>query len=101
MQARPANAVVALPEAPALPGVERVPDLATALRKHPGTQRVRVVGAGLEARDRDAMRGVALEFVAEALPRGLVELTPPSRAVAGGEFHFAGRAERLPGDSPS
>lgn len=90
------DALVALPEAPELPGVERVPDLATALRRHPGTQRVRVVGVGLEARDRDAMRGLALEFVAAALPRGLVELAPPSRVVAGGVFHVAGRAERLP-----
>ena len=89
------DAWVALPEAPELPGVERVPDLATALRQHPGTQRVRVVGAGLEARDRDAMRGLALEFVAAALPRGLVELALPSRVVAGGEFDVAGRAERL------
>ena len=61
----------------ALADVERVPDLATALRRHPGTQRVRVVGAGLEARDRDAVRGLALEFAADALPRGLVELDAP------------------------
>lgn len=91
------DALVALPEAPGLPGVERVPDLATALRQHPGTQRVRVVGAGLEARDRDAMRGLALDFDAAALPRGLVELALPSRVVAGGQFHVAGRAERLAG----
>lgn len=91
------DALVALPEAPGLSGVERVPDLATALRQHPGTQRVRVVGAGLEARDRDAMRGLALDFNAAALPRGLVELAPPSRVVAGGQFHVAGRAERLSG----
>lgn len=49
--------VVALPEAPALPDVERVPDLASALRRHPGTQRLRIVGDGLPARDRDAAAG--------------------------------------------
>ena len=38
------DARVALPEAPELPGVERVPDLATALRRHPGTQRIRIAG---------------------------------------------------------
>jgi hypothetical protein len=91
------DARVALPEAPPLPGVERVPDLATALRRHPGTQRVRVIGAGLEARDRDAMRGLALEFQPGPLPRGLVELEAPTMTVAGGEFRVSGRAHDLPG----
>jgi hypothetical protein len=40
------DAIVALPEAPHLAGIERAPDLATALRRHPGMQRVRIVGAG-------------------------------------------------------
>lgn len=42
-----------LPEAAQVPGATRVPDLATALRQHPST-RLTLVGAGLEARDRDA-----------------------------------------------
>ena len=46
--------VLALPEARAGGDVARVPDLGTALRQHPGTTRVHVVGAGLVARDRDA-----------------------------------------------
>lgn len=83
---------VALPEAEAWDGAERVPDLATALRQHPGTQRVRVIGAGLEARDRDAMRGVALDFVPLTLPRGLVELEGPDRVAAGAAFRIGGRA---------
>ena len=94
---RGGDAVVALPEAPSLPGVERVPDLGTALRRHPGTQRIRVFGAGLEARDRDAARGHALAFEPAPLPRGLVELDVPSHAVAGSAFRLAGRAQDLRG----
>lgn len=97
LEAGKGGALVALPEAPTLPGVERVPDLATALRRHPGTQRVRVIGAGLEARDRDALRGLALEFQPAPLPRGLVELDAPSRAVAGGGFRVGGRVQDLRG----
>ena len=36
---------VTLPGAPPMAGVERVPDLATALRRHPGTRRQRPRGA--------------------------------------------------------
>lgn len=88
---------VALPEAPALRGIDRVPDLATALRRHPGTRRLRVVGDGLEARDRDAARGLAVMFDANPLPRGLVELDAPARAQAGDAFRIGGRAHDLRG----
>lgn len=90
---------IALPEAPALADTERVPDLATALRRHPGTRRVRIVGAGLEARDRDAVPGLALEFQPAALPRGVVELAAPARAAAGGAFRVGGRVEGMRGGS--
>lgn len=90
------NAVVALPEAPALPGVERVPDLATALRMRPGTARVRVVGTGLEARDREGLQGVAVAFEPALLPRGLVELDMSSTAVAGGALRLDGRVHGVP-----
>lgn len=89
----PGDAQVALPEAPSLPGLTRVPDLATALRQHPGTERVRIVGQGLSPRDHDAARGIPLTFDALPLPRGLVELDAPSRVVAGTVFHLGGRAE--------
>jgi hypothetical protein len=82
--------LVALPEAPALPGAERVPDLGTALRRHPAA-RLRVVGDGLTARDRDAVGGVAVEFVAPATPRGLVALTLPPPVAAGGAFAVGGQ----------
>ncbi|MUV14751.1 carboxypeptidase regulatory-like domain-containing protein [Noviluteimonas gilva] len=93
------DAVVALPEAPALAGVERAPDLGTALRRHPGMQRIRVLGAGLEARDREAVHGDAVAFVPNALKPGLIELDAPVRAIAGGTFRIDGRAHGLRGGS--
>lgn len=88
---------VALPEAPALTGVTREPDLATALRRRTGTQRLRVVGAGLESRDRDAAAGLPIEFVPVPLPRGLVALDAPRQAAAGGEFRVTGRVHGVRG----
>ena len=94
---QPGDSLVALPEAPALAGIGRVPDLATALRRHPGTQRLRIVGAGLEARDREAVRGIALAFDPPALPRGLVRMDPPSRVAPGAAFEVGGQALQLEG----
>lgn len=82
---------VALPEVPTLAGVTREPDLATALRRRPGTQRVRIVGAGLEARDREAAAGLPVTFDPIPLPRGLVQLDAPSHAALGREFRVSGR----------
>jgi hypothetical protein len=83
--------LVALPEAPALADAERVPDLATALRRYPGMQRLRVAGAGLEPRDRDAAHGLPLVFDAPALPRGVVRLDGPQRVAAGAAFQVGGQ----------
>ena len=83
--------LLALPEAPALRDAERVPDLATALRRYPGMQRLRVVGAGLEPRDRDAARGLSVVFDAPALPRGVVRLDGPQRVSPGAAFQVGGR----------
>jgi len=98
-EGRGGEAFVALPEAPALADVERVPDLATALRQHPGTRRVRIVGAGLVDRDRDSVQGMAVDFTANPPPRGLVELQAPRQVVAGADFVVAGRANDLRGGS--
>ena len=89
--------VVALPEAPASAAVERVADLATALRRNPGVERLRIVGAGLVPRDRDAVRGLGLEFDAAPLPRGLVELWSPRRVPAGSSWRVSGVVNDLPG----
>ncbi len=93
----PGDHFVAMPEAPALPGAERMPDLATALRRYPATTRIRVLGAGLVARDRDAARGHALDFRPAPLPRGLVALWPPRQVQSGRYFELAGRVEGVRG----
>ena len=89
--------VLALPEAPPLPDVEAVPDLATALRRYPSLARVQVLGAGLLARDRDALGDRALAFDAAALPAGLVELSAPASVTVGSRWTVAGRVQALPG----
>jgi len=99
LERSPGARVVALPEASAIGGAERVPDLATALRRHPATSRLRVVGAGLVARDRQATEGRVVDFVPAPLPRGLVALWPPGRVMAGRQFEVGGRAEGLRGGS--
>ena len=87
-----AGKVVALPGADAPAGVERVPDLATALRRHPGVAEIEVVGNGLPARDREAVRGLRLRFGPAAEPDGIVELAVPARIVAGSLWTLHGRA---------
>jgi hypothetical protein len=89
--------VFALPEAPAIAGVERVPDLATVLRRHPGTRRVRVAGAGLTARDLDAALGIAIEPVLTDLPPGVWRVHVSSPVVAGATLRISGQAGGVPG----
>src|SRR5690554_5591517 len=89
--------VVALPEAPHAVGAEPAPDLATALRRHPDTSRLQVLGGGLDPRDRDAARGLAVDFEPPPLPRGLVELQAPARAAPGAAFDVHGRVNRAEG----
>jgi hypothetical protein len=89
--------LIALPEAPAMTGAERVPDLATALRRHGQVQRVRIVGRGLTARDRDADLGMAVEFTPMRLPRGLIRLEPPADTPAGAVFALGGEAAGMDG----
>lgn len=86
------EAVLALPEAPPLAGAERVPDLATALRRNPGTRRVQVIGHGLDPRDLHAARGVALTFDPPPPPPGLSHLEHPTRVAPGAAFPVSGRA---------
>lgn len=88
---------IALPEATASTDGERVPDLATALRRHPGTQRLRLLGAGLELRDRDAARGLTIEWQPTPLPRGLSGLWAPREVAAGGGFSVTGSVAAMPG----
>lgn len=88
--------VVALPEANDAPaGAQRLPDLETALRRYPDAQALVVVGAGLEARDRDAPGGRALAFVPAALPAGIVALRAPQAVAPGARFDVDARIEGL------
>ena len=90
---------VALPEAPAGLSAERVPDLASALRRHPQVSELHIVGEGLEARDLDAARGRPVEFFPAPAPSGLVELHAPAQVVAGAGFSVRGRISGLPESS--
>lgn len=82
--------VVAMPEADA-PGVERAPDLGAALRRYPDVRRIKVLGAGLTARDRDAARGLAVDFQPTPPKPGLVSLRPPARVAPGMRFEAGGQ----------
>ncbi len=87
--------IIALPGVDAPRGIERVPDLATALRRHADVRRLRVIGGGLPARDRDAARGRVVRFDASPLPRGVVELDVPEAVAAGHAWSLAGRVEAV------
>jgi hypothetical protein len=87
------SARVALPRVEAARDVERAPDLGTALRRHAGAARLRIVGGGLPPRDLDAARGHAVTFDAAPLPRGVVELSAPSNVRTGSAFSIGGRVE--------
>lgn len=92
----PREKLVALPETSAIRGAEPVPDLGTALRRHPETARIRIVGDGLVARDRDQLRGMPATYQPTPLPRGIVEFSAPSRVQAGTDFHVSGRVHGMP-----
>lgn len=89
----PGDTLVALPEADAPPAAERVPDLGTALRRHPGARTLRLLGDGLPPRDRDAATGVSVSFTPSPLPVAVVALSAPTHATAGRRFEVRGRIE--------
>ncbi len=89
--------VVALPGADADPSIERVPDLGTALRRHPRTTRVHIVGGGLSLRDREQVGALALDFSAGPLPRGVAEVALPSSITAGSIWRLGGRVSAVDG----
>ena len=83
--------VLALPEAVDAADVPRVPDLASALRRHPAAVRLHVLGEGLPARDQAAARGLPLTFEPSDPPQGIVELAWPTRVLAGARIEVRGR----------
>lgn len=91
VESAPDTMLLALPGAPDVDGAMPVPDLGTALRRHPGAALVRVHGLGLAARDRDAAQCVPLAFAPAPLPATLVALSLPDAAVRGRRFSVHGR----------
>lgn len=89
--------LIALPEASGVAGAERVPDLGTALRRYPDVGTLRIVGSGLEPRDRQAAAGRSLTFDPPSDPRGLIALEPPASIAPGAKFPVAARVARLAG----
>lgn len=90
--AAPPERTIALPEAPADTRFERVPDLATALRRNPGAGELHILGDGLAARDRDAARTLPVRYAAPPETAGLAELAWPARVAPGRNFTITGRA---------
>ncbi|WP_029414760.1 hypothetical protein [Brevundimonas bacteroides] len=85
---RAGDVVVALPEASPDVG-ERVPDLATALRRHPEVRSLVVLGAGLTARDRSTVDR-PVTFDPSDRPLGLTRLVMPDPVSPGGAFIISG-----------
>ncbi|MBA4000316.1 MAG: hypothetical protein C0461_06935 [Brevundimonas sp.] len=92
-EAGPGEIPVALPESDAV-DVVRVPDLATALRRFPEAQSIRVSGDGLPPRDQGALP-VPLEYEPGPAPVGLVEFSSPSPVAPGAGFEAGGRVGTL------
>ncbi|QGP78235.1 carboxypeptidase regulatory-like domain-containing protein [Sphingobium sp. CAP-1] len=89
-------ALILLPEAPAIGGGEAVPDLATALRRHPGVTSLTVLGNGLTARDLEAARGLTLHFDPPPLRPGILDLAPPGPVAPGARFTAGATLTGLP-----
>jgi hypothetical protein len=87
---KPKGLALALPEA-APSAAPRIPDVATALRQQSGIQRLHVLGDGLPARDREAVRGIPLRFTASPVPAGLVEFWQTESITEGAPWQVLGR----------
>ncbi|MGI4878264.1 MAG: hypothetical protein ACRYG4_12360 [Janthinobacterium lividum] len=88
------NRLVALPEAPVIAGADRVPDLATALRRFAPT-RLKIVGDGLEPRDIEAIHGIPVDFTPGKAPLGLVRVDFPASVAPGATFTVGGRVSGI------
>ena len=86
-----------LPEAARHPGIITVPDLASALRRHPGVRHLHVIGDGLEARDREAASGLRISFDPAPLATGISGWWAPRLLHAGDMIHVQGRTHGADG----
>ncbi|WP_374604174.1 carboxypeptidase regulatory-like domain-containing protein [Arenimonas sp.] len=91
----PGEIRVALPGAGIGADAEPVPDLGTALRRHPRAAALRIRGHGLPARDHDAATGLPLVFEPAPLPDGLHAIQAPATAMQGRSFTVRGRVQGL------
>jgi hypothetical protein len=87
--------VLALSEAPAHQNAERVPDLATALRRYPGVTDLHIVGAGLGSRDIDAVKNFSFTFSPSSLPLGITELWFSETVTLGTRWEVRGRVSTI------
>jgi hypothetical protein len=92
----PGTTVIALPEATSGADVPRAPDLATALRQHPGSTLLRLVGDGLAARDRDTALPARTTLQPAPAPTGWIDLHPPAATAPGALFTVTARASGVP-----
>ena len=86
----PGDILVALPGAGPVAEAQRVPDLATALRRYPTPARVRILGQGLTPRDQSPLPA-PVEFATPPLPRGLIDLSIPEPTAPGATFVVGGQ----------
>lgn len=93
---RGGSADVALPEADGSGQAMREPDLATALRRRPGTAAIRITGDGLVPRDQ-APLDVRVTFDPPSPPIGLTALALPGPVAPGATFAVGGQIGALAG----
>lgn len=82
--------IIALPGASVAAQVQAIPDLATALRAYPAVNALRVIGAGLAARDRPAAAGLEVTFD-QSPPWGFQEVRSPAQTPLGRQWIVSGR----------
>ena len=88
--------LVTLPETPAIAGAVGMPDLATALRRYPGTGRVRILGDGLTPRDMEVAQTIAVDFAPPPQRPGIRHLALPQPTAPGAPFAVGGQLIGLP-----
>lgn len=87
--------LITLPEAPPVARAVPMPDLATALRRYPGTGRIHILGDGLTPRDLDVARTVALDFTPPPLRPGIRHITLPPPTAPGAPFRLGSQLSAL------
>jgi hypothetical protein len=91
MQANSSLRVLALPEAPAGLAADRVPDMATVLRRFPNVKELEVLGDGVPMRDWHVAQGISIRYQAIPIEKGLIELSMPLPVVPGQPWAVNGR----------